>query len=135
MEAKLLQFLGKYYGVPNTGDTPENKGQCVGLIEVWLDGFGLKHIWGNADQLMANADLRLYKVVQNLPTNYPPAGAIICWNSTWGMGAGHTAVVLAADVNHVVVFEQNDPIGFAPSVGRHDYSGVMGWIVPHTWPS
>ena len=129
MEAALITFIDEYLGKANTGDTPENKGQCVGLVEMWTDLHHTPHIWGNAVDLMRNADPGAYKVVQNSPINFPPTGAIVCWGTSWGAGAGHTAVVIAANTERLVVFEQNNPEGSAPIVATHDYQGVMGWIV------
>lgn len=126
--ADLATFIGQYLGKANTGDTPGNKGQCVGLIEVWLDANKKPHIWGNADQLLANADRKIYKRTTNIPTNNPPPGAIVCWNGTWGAGAGHTAIVVASNVMQLVVFEQNDPDGAPPTVATHSYSGIEGWL-------
>jgi len=125
----LAAFIAEYLGKPNTGDTPGNLGQCVGLVEKWLDANGKPHVWGNADQLLDNADRAVYKRVANIPTNAPPPGAIVCWNNTWGGGFGHTAIVVAANVRALVVFEQNDPIGSPPVVATHSYSGVEGWLV------
>jgi surface antigen len=124
----LLDFVQEYLGVANTGDNAPNAGQCVGLIEVWLDKNLKPHVWGNAVDLMANAPLTSYKVTPNGPTNFPAAGNILCWGSSWGGGDGHCAVVLAANAAQVVVFEQNDPDGSPPIVATHDYSGVAGWI-------
>lgn len=126
---QLLTFLQNYLGVPNTGDTPGNKGQCVGLVEVWIDRLNHPHIVGNAVDLMANADRKSYTVVQNNPNNYPPAGAIVCWDGSWGGGYGHTAIVLAATSMQLAVFEQNDPDGAAPLVATHSYDGVAGWLI------
>ena len=36
--------------------------------------------------------------------------------------------VVAANANQLVVFEQNDPTGHAPTVATHDYTGIEGWI-------
>jgi len=124
----LATFISKYLGVANTGDTAQNRGQCVGLIEVWLTANGKPHVWGNAADLIANADAKVYKKVTNIPTNIPPVGAIVCWGPTWGGGAGHTAIVVAANVNLLVVFEQNDPTGSAPVVATHNYGGMQGWL-------
>jgi len=125
----LSTFISKYLGKANTGDTAENRGQCVGLIEAWLDENHKPHIWGNAADLLANADLKAYKLVRNIPTNSPPPGAIVCWDTTWGGGAGHTGIVVAANVNLLAVFEQNDPVGSPPVVATHNYGGVQGWLV------
>jgi surface antigen len=124
----LAKFIGQYLGVANTGENPVNRGQCVGLIEVWLTANKKPHIPGNAVDLLANADLKVYKKFGNTPTNIPLVGAVVCWNATWGGGYGHTAVVVAANVNQLVVFEQNDPTGAPPVVATHNYNGVAGWL-------
>ena len=126
--SKLLPWVAKTLDVANTGDNPVNRGQCVGLVEAWLDVLGKPHIPGNAKDLLDGADHKVYKVTANLPSNFPQPGAIIVWGGSWGGGYGHTAVVLAANVNHVVTFEQNDPTGSPPLVATHNYSGVIGWI-------
>ncbi len=128
MDPSLIAFIQKYLGVQNTGDTAANKGQCVGLIEVWVDEHHLPHLWGNAKDLLTNADPAHYAVVRNTPTNVPSPGAVLVWGSTWGGGFGHTAVVVAATEMRVVVFEQNDPDGSPPLVATHDYAGVIGWL-------
>lgn len=125
----LNDFVDKYLGVPDTGDTPGNRGQCVGLVEVWCDTNGTPHIAGNAKDLLDNADLKAYKLIHNNPQNYPPPGAIVCWDGSWGAGYGHTAVVLFANVSWLVVFEANNPDGHAPVVATHGYAGVQGWLV------
>jgi surface antigen len=126
----LAAFIGKYLAVPNVGDTPGNAGQCVGLIEKWLDANARPHIWGNAKDLLDQGQtIAGYKVVKNLPLNAPPVGAIVVWDGTWGNGNGHTAVVVAANRNRLAVFEQNNPAGAAPTVSTHDYAGILGWII------
>ena len=124
----LAKFISTYLGLANTGDNPVNKGQCVGLIEVWLDANLKPHIWGNAKDLLANAPALGYMMTENGPDNAPPPGAIVCWDASWGGGDGHTAIVVAANSERLVVFEQNDPDGSAPIVATHDYNGVLGWI-------
>lgn len=128
MDAALLAFINKYLGVAGTGTTSANSGQCVGLIEEWILANAHPVIWGNAVDLLANADPTHYVVTKNGPTNCPPAGAILCWDGSWGAGYGHTAIVVAATSMQVVVFEQNDPDGASPLVATHSYGGVAGWI-------
>jgi surface antigen len=129
MDGKLQDFSAATTGKV-VGDTPENKGQCVGLVEVWIDAFGLPHIWGNAKDLLTNADKNAYDVIYNTPTNVPAPGSIVCWDATWGGGFGHTALVLKADVNTITVLEQNNPIGSPVKQATHTYPGVQGWIYP-----
>lgn len=129
MKADLLSFIQQYLGQGGLGNTPDNKGQCVGLVELWLAANGHPNIWGNAVQLLDNAPEPPYQVLRNTPDNFPSLGDIVCWDGTWGAGNGHTAVVIAANVMHLAVFEQNDPVGAGATVMTHDYSGVAGWIV------
>jgi surface antigen len=126
----VAQFISAYLGVGNVGENPVNRGQCVGLVEVWLTANKKPHIAGNAKDLLANADLKDYKTFHNGPTNLPPPGAIVCWDGSWGAGYGHTAVVIAANANRLAVLEQNDPTGAPCVVATHGYQGVLGWI---TW--
>lgn len=126
----VAQLMLDYTAETNVGDTAGNRGQCVGLIEVWLDSLGLPHIWGNAKDLLANADPRHYGVIENGPTNYPSVGDIAVWGSMWGNGNGHCGVVVAGDVNRMLVFEQNDPDGSPPHEAYYSYFGVKGWLHP-----
>lgn len=130
MDTKLITFLLRYLGVPNVGTNPVNKGQCVGLIELWVAALGLPAVGGNAKDLPANADLAHYTVTKNGPNNFPLPGAVICWDASWGGGYGHTAVVVAANSMYLAVFEQNDPTGSPPVVSTHGYQGVESWFSP-----
>jgi hypothetical protein len=126
----LPTFIAKYLGVADSGTTVGNKGQCVGLVELWLAANGKPPVGGNAKDLLRYATPGVYKVTPNQPYNFPPVGAVLCWDATWGGGYGHTAVVVASNINKVATFEQNDPEGAAPSVATHDYTGIEGWV---TW--
>jgi hypothetical protein len=124
----LATFISALLSQRNVGDTQENAGQCVGLVERWLDANKKPHIWGDAKDLMTNAPPSVFKVTANLPLNAPQPGNIVCWDSSWGLGHGHTAIVIAANIRSLAVFEQNNPIGSAPIVWTHGYTGVAGWI-------
>ena len=124
----LLKFIAIYLGLKAVGTTNQNMGQCVGLAELWLHVNRKPYIPGNAKDLLANADRTAYKVTLNQPINCPVPGNVVVWGSSWGNGYGHCAVVIAANVHQLVVFEQNDPAGYPPCVATHDYSGVLGWL-------
>ena len=124
----LIKFISLIWGRVLVGDTPENKGQCVGLVEQWLDANLKLHIWGDAKALLVNADPKVYKVTDNTPLNFPPLGAIVVWGADWGNGHGHCAVVVAANASRMAVFEQNNPVGSPPVLATHGYSGVLGWL-------
>lgn len=136
MDQILLDFLNKYFGVANVGDTPENKGECVGLIEVFLDVLNLNtpHLYGNAKDLLENADKTKFDVVYNDPNNYnqfPPRGAIMVADSSWGWGKGHTGLVLRANGYTFSLFDQNNPVGSRPTITNyHNYAGWKGWLIP-----
>ena len=137
----LSAFIAKYTGMKNVGDTPENIGECVGLIEVYNDEcFRYPHIWGNAKDLLADADPKFFDVEYNDITNLtqvPPVGAIMVWDGTWGGGKGHTGILVTAIPNSTVFtsFEQNNPAGHAPEINMHvNYVGVLGWLIPHPLP-
>lgn len=127
----LQSFIDKYTGVAGVGNTPENTGECVGLVMVWTASNGLPHTWGHARDLLANADRKAFMVIANSETNFPLPGDVLCWNGRWGGGYGHTGVVVSADANTFTTFEQNNPKGSAPRLVKHaSYSNVQGWMRP-----
>ena len=130
MDQKLLAFIARYLGAANSGTNSVNSGQCVGLVELWCDWIGHPRIAGNAKDMLGLADAAHYEIIANGPVNYPPAGAIVVWGDTWGEGFGHCAIALAATSMRLVVFEQNDPVGWPPLVATHSFGGVIGWAIP-----
>lgn len=144
MEEKVKQFVAEYTGVAGVGDTPQNIGECVGLVEKFLDFLGLPHVWGNANQLLQNADPKSYQIVYNDPNNlnqYPPVGAIISLGKPYGPFKntdgtisynGHTGIIIAATGLNFRMFAQNNPDGSTPHLEDHPegYGAVVGWLVP-----
>lgn len=127
---RLVGFMAGYAGRLNVGNTAANKGQCVGLVEVWGASLGLPQIWGNAADLLNDAPAGSYGRVDNAPVNYPAPGDIVVWGTNWGGGYGHTGIAVEANPNHLTVFQQNDPAGSAPHTRVYNYSGVLGWLHP-----
>lgn len=134
MDEKLLDFIREYLNTEGTGDNSANKGECVGLIECWTDKLGLPHTYGNAKDLAKAADKKFFDVIVNDPKDlnqFPVPGDILVYGSTWGNGFGHTGVVIEATGNSIVIFEQNNPSGHAPTVNtRNTYGGVTSWLHP-----
>lgn len=125
----LTSFLNTYLGKGGVGNTAENTGQCVGLVEKYIsEVLGGQQIWGNAKDLLTNADQNFYDLFFNSPDNFPLIGDIVVWNSNLGNGNGHTAIVIAANVYNLSSFDQNwtpkSPCIFI----NHDYSNVTGWL-------
>jgi hypothetical protein len=128
--ALLHTFMALMVGKQGVGDTFANKGQCVGLVEAWLDSLGAPHIWGNAKDLLYNAPTGHYKRTYNSPTNLPSVGDVVVWGNTWGSGYGHCGIVVAATAMAFTAFEQNDPLASKPHVKGYSYDGVIGWLTP-----
>ena len=130
-------IINDYFGKTGVGNTPQNKGQCVGLVSVYQDALGAPHEFGNAKDLLNDADTALFEVVMNNPNDYnqfPPTGAIMVWGSTWGGGFGHCGIVVLANGYSFTTFEQNDitsvdNTGACEILNHADYSGVLGWLV------
>lgn len=128
----LPDFINKYLGKGSVGNTPENTGQCVGLVMKWLkDTLGNPHVWGHAKDLLQNADRSAYEVIMNTPDGVPQAGDVICWNGRMGGGFGHTAIIVKANVNTFEVLEQNNPTGANVRLHTYpNYNFIQGWLRP-----
>lgn len=129
----INDFIKKYDGVAGVGNTDANKGECVGLIAVWVDNLGLSHIWGHAKDLFANAPDSEWNKIENASNVYPKSGDIMCWGGSWGGGYGHTGVVESSSpsTDSFKCFEQNYPTGSAPHiVTRKSWNGIIGWLSP-----
>jgi surface antigen len=129
----LDEFIKKYTGVHNVGNTTANKGECTGLVMVYIESIGLSHIWGHAKDIFNNASLDEYSKIENKEGAYPVAGDIIIWDSTVSGGYGHIAIVVSSDPikDTVTVFEQNNPIGSAPTQTTYKSWGkIVGWLHP-----
>ena len=127
------EFLNKYNGQQNVGNTTENKGQCVGLVAVWIDALSLPHVWGNAADLFANADEKFFDKILNTPEAIPQAGDIIVWSAKFNGTVGHTGIATGtADMNTLECFEQNDPLKSNCHLKVYKYSYVTGWLRPKT---
>lgn len=126
------EFLKKYNRQKNVGNTPDNTGQCVGLVMVWLASQNQPHIWGHAKDLLTNADRNFYEVILNTPEAIPQKGDVIVWGQGFNSTYGHTAICTGkTDVNTFEVFEQNNPIGSDCHLRAYkNYAYVLGWLRP-----
>ena len=133
-------FFNQYNGQPNVGDTDANKGQCVGLVEVYTDALNIPHTWGNATDLFNNADPTYFKKTVNNPNDlnqFPAKGDILVISGKFNPnpdgsdGDGHTGIVWTATGTNVTLFEANDPFGSAPHLQDYsEYPDVIGWLTP-----
>lgn len=133
-------FITQYNGKTGVGDTSGNKGQCVGLVEVYFDTLGLPHIWGNACDMPNNADRGSFDVVNNSSTYVPPVGSAVVYPAGWGgSSVGHIALVApGTTVNKLKVFEQNNKIGGGNGACRlYEFSyeyGLTANQIKDGWP-
>ena len=126
-------FLSQYNGQSNVGNTTINKGQCVGLVAVWIDALGLPHVWGNACDLFANADEQFFDKILNTPDAIPQAGDIIVWSAKFNGTVGHTGIATGTgDTKSFEAFVQNDPLGSNCHIKAYNnnYFAVTGWLRP-----
>lgn len=119
------QYNGHIFGI-----TGPDQGQCTAVAHAWEKMLGLGIVYGNAKDTYANAPDDTYHKELNSPAGVPAAGAIMVWDSNWGGGYGHTAVVVSANINTFDCLEQNDGDGGVTHVGRHDYAHTLGWFTP-----
>jgi len=136
MEQKLKDFINKFINKGGVGNTPQNKGQCVGLVNVWVSELGLDHIWGNAKDLWKNYNPKQFDFILNTPDAYPLAGDIVVWNEKMGGGYGHTAIATGVhktegkSTDWFEAFSQNDPFGSLCVLKKYSYNNVIGFIRP-----
>lgn len=129
MQDAFNQFFAKYNGVGSVGDTPENTGQCVGLIEVWTDYLGLPHTWGNADDLLNDADPNSFSIILNSASNVPQIGDVIVFSGNFNKSVGHTGISTGVgDASTFEMFQQNDPLGSVCHNRTYNYQYVLGWM-------
>src|SRR3990167_8941175 len=126
----LTDFIKKYNGQGNVGTTPENTGECVGLVIKWLVGtLQMPMVWGHAKDLLINADRNSYEVIENTLDAIPEAGDVIVWKQGFNGTFGHTAIVVKGNVVTFEVFEQNNPLGSPCRLHTYpNYAYVDGWL-------
>lgn len=138
------EFFALYDGKPGIGNTPENKSECVGLVAKWIEALGLPHVWGNAINLLDNADKSQFIIVSNSPTNSPSEGDVVVLGKPFGqytdsLGVvryyGHTGIA-TKNCNDAILelFEANDPVGSPPHIKQYNYESCIGWLHARTLP-
>lgn len=134
----LTQFIADLNGKGNIGNTPENKGQCVGLAFAWILNLGQSHFYGHAKDLYSNAPTSEYTKIKNSSSVYPQAGDIVVWDKSAGGGYGHIAVVIGSNKadDSFTVIEQNNPLNAPCRVFTYtNWKGVIGWLRPKNLPT
>lgn len=125
----LQDFIAKYEGKGIDEDGGYGF-QCVDLVNQYVKEVLRLSRWsGNAVDKWTNYPKGDYDRFDNTPSAVPLPGDIIIW----GKGAGpygHIAVVVSANVNNFVSFDQNWPLGSVCRKVTHTYGNVLGWLRP-----
>ena len=102
--------------------------QCVALARQYIqDVLGLPQFptVAGAYQIF---DVASDKDYTKIKTGVPKPGDIIIWKKEYG-GVGHVAIVVEADVNGVLSFDQNYTGHLDPcQLVNHSYNLVLGWL-------
>ena len=125
----LASFVAAHNGQYVTAPGGLGK-ECVDLANTWLVANNAPEVHANA-VAWQNATIPNWKWVANGPINFPPPGALVVWRQYAGLTGeyGHIAVIVAADSNNLVSYDQNwnsQPCQLVV----HSYDGVSGWWQP-----
>lgn len=129
----VSQFVSEYNG--KFVKSPHGiLGQCVSVPSEFAILNANPELYGAGDGTALqiwNNGVGGYQKIKNVPANQPAPGDFIFFDNTYGNGAGHTGVVVTANLESLVLFEQNDPTGSAAHEETYNYSHVLGWF---HWP-
>ena len=113
--------------------------QCVDLMRAYtkevhgLSPYVAIPTRGNAKDIYKNYVSGGYRKINNTPTGVPKRGDIVFFKTSlwfpylYGI-AGHVAVVESANINNMIVFEQNYPTGRPCRFAKHSYKDCLGWL-------
>ena len=125
----IQEFFDKYNNQPNVGNTPQNRGECVGLVSLWMDNFNIPHVYGHAKDLYVNAPDDYFAKIANTPDAIVQEGDMVVWGAGYNGTFGHTGIAKGkATVDKFDCFEQNDPLGSKPHIKTYNYAYVIGWL-------
>lgn len=112
-------------------------GQCVSVPSEFAVLSGWPELFGPGDGTALeiwNNGVQGYQKIKNVPGptgNAPTPGNFVFFGAAYGGGAGHTGLVVSANLNEVTLFEQNDPDGSSAHQKVYSYDDVEGWF---HWP-
>lgn len=106
--------------------------QCADLAMAYYEYLGEARPYGNGCDYFTNALPPGWERYANTPDFIPKPGDVVSWDSSWGGGAGHVAIVLSATVNSLTVMEQNGT-NHTPTHQKtyNSYSHVQGFNRPN----
>lgn len=126
----VAEFFVAYAGLFVDFDGADGP-QCVDLAQYYnRDVIGGPPLTGNACDIWATYPRAFYSEVTNTPANFPALGDVVIWSGVLNGGFGHIAIASSGDGSSFISFDQNWPEGSACHFQQHDYSYVLGWLVP-----
>ena len=83
-----------------------------------------------AKNMFVNYKGKDFTKIKNTPKGVPKRGDIIFWGWSWPTTgiAGHVGIVVSANVNNFIVFNQNYPTNSPCLLRKFNYRGVLGWL-------
>ncbi len=128
----LDTFIKKYNGKKIDFDG-HYQNQCMDLYRFYVsEVLELPQSPGvsSAYQVFDTASTKDYDKIRNTPSGVPKKGDIIIWQKGYG-GYGHIAIVVDANVNGILSFDQNHTGRLDPcQLVNHNYNLVLGWLHP-----
>ena len=134
------EFTNKWLGRYNDYDLKWNS-QCTDLMRQYVkDIYGLNPYaaiptTGAAKNIYYNfRDNQYFKKIPNTPTGIPPQGAILFFKTSiwypWLFGwAGHVGIIDSANINSLILFNQNYPTGSPCNFRKFTYKDTLGWMI------
>ena len=133
----VKKYKGKTLGYPNSNNY---KGECLSLCKHFIKEYykiyppasgcnGARCYWSKFPNPLGT----VLKKVPNTLDLIPKKGWIVVWNKKVGLGFGHIAIILEANVNTFVSFDQNYRGKHAHKV-THNYNNVYGFLIPKSMP-
>lgn len=132
----LEQFITKYEGKSIGYPHGSFIGECLSLVKWYIKEVfnidppvsgcnGARCYWSVFNPPLGT----VFRKIPNTPDLVPERGWIAVWNGNVGGGYGHIGIVLSANVNSFVSFDQNWGSRNAIKV-THNYNNVYGFLAP-----
>lgn len=143
MDEAITAFITKWNGlIPTFSNVPS--GSCMANMHLFArDVLGITDVTALAQpfayMLASNYPnyngANYFTFVPNTPDYVPPAGSFAVWgqDATNDIPQGHVGVVLpGATVSAFQSFDADFPYGSPSHVQNHDYTDVVGFLVPNS---
>lgn len=135
-------FIKANLGKPVEREDPTNVDQCFDWAFAYLDDVlgisrsAIRHLRAYEIWTLATDETRKYfDLVANTPTGTPPKGALVIFGTAVGV-SGHVCIATGSNEG-ITRFQSTDQNWNGHSYIEyvwHNYTGVLGWLVPKSLP-